>query len=284
MFVLRYLYLDQIETKKYKGYKVGNIEPSSFKNLETPRDVQNQKELDENEESLLKSYQACWDFLKNETFKLDAEEFLCRTGDYGSNPKEIVENRIKEFQMFLKNRYRYSKQNINSVLEIPFLYNLELNSFYKKWLAVRDEYLLQEGKLETQFVAFDDSSGIEATASIRAYNDALEMGLKSDLEEQETEYDLYYEVREPITNFRMNFLFLETLKCQVHKEGDSENKFFIDLEDIKSKMSGGDDLYVEDCESQDFIDFLGQKGLVYSGYQKGLENFLYYKFKQKNRR
>ena len=40
--VLRYLYLDQVETKSYKGYKKGDIQ-GSLKNLETLKNLKSKK-------------------------------------------------------------------------------------------------------------------------------------------------------------------------------------------------------------------------------------------------
>ena len=279
--VLRYLYLDHVENKSYEGYNKSEQDIERvFLNLKIPIEFEDQKPLSEKELSQIKSYQACIDALDSEitistmfdiqrtgVLSVDAEEFLCIQHDYGSNPKEIVQNQIKALKRSLNDRYRYGREDVFMGAVGKIL------GFYNKWLDVRNEYLKSEGLLGEQFVAFDDESGLKEYR-----DDILEGGLIKGY----SEYDLYYPVREPIANFVMDFVLLETMKCQVHKKGDENTAFFLDLESIKSKLPGGDSLYVEDCESDSVKTFLDNEDLVYMS-QRGLENFYRYNFKKEGR-
>ncbi|MDE0091774.1 MAG: zinc-dependent metalloprotease, partial [Oligoflexia bacterium] len=265
--VLRYLYLDQLETQSYKGYhEEGQDIEAVLMNLEIPTEPETQTALSQRELSQMKSYQACWDSLVG-----SKEEHLCLRFDYGSTPKEIVQNYIGRFQQNLNDRYKYGRVGVIH----PLVYisgSSNILRFYEKWIGVRDEYFLSQGLESVKYVAFGDEEGIEQYAAV------LEKGIKNS---SDSEYSLYYPVREPIANFMQNFLLLETMKCQVHK-GNEEEAFFLDLEDIKNKLSGNNNLYVRDCLSGPIQTFLTDNGLTYMG-QKGLEFFKNYNFRKEEK-
>ena len=66
---------------------------------------------------------------------------------------------------------------------------LKIQSFYNKWLIVRDDYLKTPESLEKEKIAIND------TDDIREYEQTLEEGLSL---EGNAEYNLYYNVRELI--------------------------------------------------------------------------------------
>ena len=274
--VLRYLYLDQVERESY-SYGDSDIE-SALLSLRTAKDPAMQSQLSDAKISQMKNYQACMDYLKSNivikefgkdgsvyraetrAHSVSAEDFLCIMHDYGSNPEEIVQNYIKSFKRSFNNRYRYAKSN-------PFMsFQPQILSFYNKWLDVRNKYLESQGAQNTKFVLFNDKEGIEK----------YKTSLVSGLEKGDSEYKLYYPVRELAAEFIMDLFLLESMKCKVKDERGEE--FFLDLEDIKSKLVG-DNLYVEDCLSQSIKEFLDENDLSLIA-QQGVENFRYYSFKE----
>ena len=276
--VLRYLYLDQVERESY-SYGDSDIE-SALLSLRTAKDPAMQSQLSDAKIPQMKNYQACMDDLRSNivirklhkdtissplslpqlVHSVSAEDFLCIMHDYGSNPEEIVQNYIKSFKRSFNNRYRYAKSN-------PFMsFQPQILSFYNKWLDVRNKYLESQGAQNTQFVLFNDKEGIEK------YKTSLDSGL----EKGDSEYKLYYPVRELAAEFIMDLFLLESMKCKVKDERGEE--FFLDLEDIKSKLVG-DNLYVEDCSSQPIKEFLDDNALSLIA-QQGMENFEYYSFKE----
>ena len=276
---LRYLYLDQVETKT-----------GGFLTLNTPENPEEQQPLSEDTLSQMKNYASCWDTVKNEVFHLkktkegyplkstpfmmntEAEDFLCLTHDYGSNPKEIVQNDINHFKRSLLS-YRYSYDNSTDP-GFTFLHRRILG-FYNKWIQLRNQYLKSISQTEKAFSLFDDKeSSLEYQKVIQEGLLCGEEKLQKGECQRSEEYDLYYDIRDVVFHFLMeDILFLKTMKCKVQDpEGRSRQ---LDLEAIKGKLSHGNKLYVEDCESEQIQDFFRKNDLTYLG-QTGLENFSSY--------
>ena len=243
--LLRFLYLNQIETKA-----------GGFLSLEISKDLYQQKPLSQEILSKKKNYLHCPDYLT----KTKPENFLCQQYDYGSTPKEIVELKIQTFkQWFNITRYRYDG--------IPkpsrFLPNaLNIIGFYAHWIQLRDQYLKSIGQMQSTISIISEDQ-----TSIDQYKALIAEGAKNN-----KEYSSYYEIREPIFQFVMDILYLETMKCEVQ---DSENnKHLIDLERIKHILTPklGQDLYVENCHSEQVTQFLTDNKLDLVR-QKGIENF-----------
>ena len=247
---LRYLYMDQMERK-------GGGEPL---NLDTPPEVSKQKSLSKSVLFQRKSYLYCSDAVKT------AEDFLCRHRDYGSNPLEIVTLYIEEFKRGLNRRYFYDgfhqDPNLNS---IPIFQLSNIISFYIKWIQLRDEYLTSRDQLEKANYILKDSDSIEE------YKKIVKEGLQTG-----GEYALYYPIRDVVSSFIMDLLFLETMKCKVMATNEDKT-YTLDLETIKSNLVAihGDKLYVEDCYSPMVINFLKENHLTLQD-QMGIEAFVSY--------
>lgn len=268
---LRYLYMNQLE--KSDGILL---------TLKIPEDPEQQQPLERllgrENLSLLKNYAHCGDAINNNSIpyfekpfpnfekpllkKLDyvlkpnAEDFLCLTHDYGSNPLEIVQSDIEEFKRKMRaSRYSYA--------EYKLIYSLlyrRILGFYNKWIFLRNEYLRSIGQLSKSFSLFNDK------ASIEEYKILIEKTKNME------EFALYYPIREIIFNFIKDIIFLKTMKCKVQ---DDENKvWYLDLNFIKNKLLFRD-LYVEDCQSEHIQDFFDNNNLTYLD-QTGVENFSSY--------
>ena len=276
--VLRYLYLNQVEKKE-----------GGLLSLEIPENPDLQQPLSENTLSQMKVYASCWDTVENTirqpiifmgnivgytripyVVKTDTEDFLCLIHDYGSSPLEIVQNDIKQFQHLSAWRYAYANK---AGPNFGISYRRVLG-FYNKWLRLRDEYLSSTGQTEKIWSLFDDEK------SVKEYQSAIERGLceGESLKKNKcskTEYDLYYPVHKVASDLLMDILFLKTMKCEVQ---DSKGWIRqLDLDYIKEKLlpKHREQLYVEDCNSDQIQDFFREKDLTYMG-QTGWENFFSY--------
>ncbi|MCZ0933237.1 MAG: zinc-dependent metalloprotease, partial [Oligoflexia bacterium] len=260
---LRYLYFDEIE-----------MEDGSFADLKIETDPEKQQSiLTKNTLQKRKKYLNCADWQIG-------KQIMCRKWDYGSNPKEIVQNYILTVKRFSNVfRYRYDLQESLFYNEqIPEKFRVQVNlqirtfpfnqtfsqllEYYKEWLKLRDNYLEVQNK---DFVYILDDN-----KSIDDYTDTIEKGMKGD-----GEYELYYSVREEISDFLMELADLDVMKCHFTELGGQEHKFSLDL--IKDRLSykHGNDLYLEDCRSPQVLDFFETNRLALNG-QAGYEDFVSY--------
>ena len=251
---LRYLYLDEME-----------MEDGSLADLNIDSDPKKQKALTEEILQERKKYRHC------SASGLNFRDLMCAKEDYGSNPKEIVQEHILSVKRNLNQlRYRYdldtnlfiamSYSSLNNKVNIPFQ---DLIYYYGKWMALRDDYLKTKGK-DFVYILSDQES-------TKRYTTVIEEGLKDN-----GEYALYYPVRKEVSDFIMtNLVGLDEMKCHFKDSEGKEHKF--SLEVIKDHLSyeHGDNLYVEDCRSPQVLDFFHENHLTLVE-QTGYENFSSY--------
>ena len=292
---LRYLYLDQVESKDYPGYKPENDEETlrkSFLNLKIMRTPEEQLPLDKGTLSQMKVYESCWDTVLNRTFKPDIEEdFLCIMEDYGSSPKEIVEWHIEQANrmMFNSERYAYAKTKEKKNMSKKMIPNFNfpktdlqrIAGFYQKLDKLREAVIRSIGEADAM-IAYLAAGEKTKKESIAQYKKFLEESFCDDKSFEAGSckkkiYDLYYPVREPIFNFVRENAFLRTMKCEIQNE--KGQSISMDLRIIKNKLLPelGPDLEVENCESEQIQNFFKKHKIKYLG-QTGLENFQSYFF------
>ena len=286
MAALRFLYMDQVEKKK-----PNQKEP--FLSLEIPNEPSQQKPLSEAIISQKKNYLHC------SYSEIGNPRSLCRMFDYGSTPEAITKFKILEIERnFNRLRYRYDTFTApweylsNDPRKVRGYYYWWIDNrlmgpifsvvnLYNYWLKLRNQYLLNGEKQKARYIIPEDKRLIESHI-VKEYQNTIKGNLDN------TEYNLYYQVREPVFNFFMNFLFLETMKCEVEDEDNEKKRYFFDLELIKRNLlSGGKEttegqfiegqttegqLYIVDCYSQAVKDFFKNEGLDVIG-QKGMEHF-----------
>ena len=250
---LRYLYLDELE-----------LEDGTFKRLEIPADPKNQNGLSKNMLQERKKYLHC-------SHAGLASVMMCDAGDYGSNPKEIVQQRILTIKRAL-NRFRYRYDALfhafpGHILEGSLTH---LQIYYNKWIELRDHYLKNTGK---NFVY-----NLEDQTAIDKYNIFIEEGLS-----RGGEYALYYPVRKEISDFMIELADLDEMKCHLTDDSEGAEHVF-SLKVIKNQLRDdyGDNLYVEDCQSPQVLDFFAQNNLAFT-QQTGYEDFVSY-YPQKSRK
>ena len=209
---LRFLYMGQIEMQDEK-----------IVSLNIPEDPSQQKELNEDILSQRKAYHHCSDeiaYNTNDDVK-DREQFICRRGDYGSSPLEIVNFLIEELHRGLNGvRYRYDAMIAKpSIMMMGVKILGKVEKFYQRWILLRNEYLNPEELSKSKYLISEEEDRIEDYTTL----------ISSD--KKEKEYEKYYNVRKPIYGFFLKVLSFETMKCEV--SDDDKNTHAIDLELIK---------------------------------------------------
>ena len=251
---LRFIYRNQVETDQ-KG---------EFLPLTIPSEPSLQKNpLTEEILSQRKQYLHCSDSLeRNRT-----TDYFCAKADYGSNPLEVVQFNIEKYKRrFNSFRYRYDVDPEDWQALYTPLYRIigKVSGFFGRWLQFRDLYLQSTGNVETtKYVLNDDKA-------LQEYKVAIESNSNE-------EYRSYYAVKDTAYEFFTNWLFTGSMQCQVQTL-DGGLKRTINLERITSFFISGQkehQLYMEDCNSPQIVDFLEKHGLELIG-QTGMENFIYY--------
>ncbi|MCY4512549.1 MAG: zinc-dependent metalloprotease, partial [Bdellovibrionales bacterium] len=290
---LRYLYLDQLESKSYSGYNPQDNEQTLKEvliDLKIEKKPEDQSPMDNNTLSQMRVYESCWDTVINKTFDPKVEDFLCIREDYGSSPKEIVEQYIEQSnrKMFNSERYAYAKtkeqrnprtQELVPNFGFPGNRLKRIIGFYQYLDNLKEINLRAAGEADKSIVSIAISEKLKEKG-LTDYEVALEKYSCDDKEFQAGQckkriYDLYYPVREPIFNFFRENVFLKSMKCEVQNE--KGQSVFLNLEHIKRKILPelGPDLMVENCESEQVQKFLADHNMPYLG-QTGLENFQSY--------
>ena len=259
---LRYLYLDELELKD-----------GSFKDLKIPVALKSQKALSEDLLKERKKYLHCSDEDLN-----SPQIMMCDDRDYGSNPKEIVQEHILSIRRdFNKSRYRYDLDPIlfSSILPSvnlrPNTHKNELSylgDYYDKWLKLRNDYLIRIGADPVVYLLGDQDA-------IDSYDTLIKEGLTNN-----EEYALYYPVRKEISDFMIELADLDEMKCHFTDLNSVGHVF--SLEAIKNRLMYGDNLYVEDCQSPQVSEFFVKNDLVFT-HQTGYEDFVSY-YPQKSRK
>ena len=252
---LRYLYMDQLETKDGKTLT-----------LDIPKDPDKQKSLTEQETILSqkKDYLYCPDEGVEDE---DEDNYFCLTFDHGYSPKTIAEFYIQKSRYYFDSvRYRYDAISLSSASNAVWRITNQmeqLKTLFGHWLTLRNNYLISEQKKDLIYYKISE----DTESLVENYNQAIQDNLESN-----KKYRDFYELREPIYNFFEEMIFKETMKCEL--TDDKGNKHSIDLELIKNRLldKHGEKLYVEDCYSPMIQAFFTEQNLQLTG-QKGIENF-----------
>ena len=261
---LRYIYMDQVEKKSSS-----DEDDVEFLSLDIPKDPDKQTPIPDDIKSQMKPYQHCSTYVAFVT-RLN-EDFHCVPHDYGSNPTETVQffiDQLKRTFNFL--RYRYDTNRLYDKLFFSKVINngrliKEIELFYKEWIKLRNKYLsVASPDILTYDVSDPDST--------HKYTEIINNGL-NDL--KGSDYALYYPVRELISDFLMDFLFLESMQCLI-KDRNLNTERFINLNFVTIVLeSSGNPFYVKDCYSPDIKSFFESQNYELIG-QKGFESFTYY--------
>ncbi len=252
---LRFIYRDQVETKDgtWTSLSIDPLDPAKH------------QMIDENLISNMKSYQHCSDFVAQ---KERQQDFLCVWHDYGSNPEEIVNGYVEKVKRIFSKRYRYDLDNFDFLKRnqtVPLMvdfYVRHILNFYSQWLSYRNKYLQATNNLDkVKFV-------LNSEEALEQYHSVLQEGLE---QKQDTEYALYYPIREIVPPFIMDFLFASSMKCKVQQ---GEQVWTLNLESIRKYLvdEHHENLYVEDCYSPMITDFFNKNGLTLNE-QTGLNIF-----------
>ena len=262
---LRYIYMNQVEEKSSSDE--GDVK---FLTLDIHQDPDQQKPLPDSIKSRMKSYQHCSTYVALVT-RLN-EDFHCIPFDYGSTPIETVQFYIDRFKRaFNILRYRYDADKRRE----EFLYVSEhaglikhIIAFYREWLKLRNNYLSVSPSNLLIYNVSDPNS-------IYRYTNIINNGLE---ELKDSSYALYYPVRELVSNFLMDFLFLESMQCLIrHRHLNIERSINLNLV-IRNLVpfSGPNGLYAKDCYSPEIRTFFESQKYELIG-QKGFEDFITYK-------
>lgn len=205
-----------------------------------------------------KQYMHCSDFVQR------FEDFLCTPFDYGSNPEEIATYHVTNaYRFFANNRYRYDSAGLSNPIE---RYLTPLNHFYQYWVNLSRNYLLSIAEKEKANYIFNDVESVER------YKELIKTSVENSRDE---EYSAYYPIRHIIPPLMLDYFFAitETMKCEV-REGSSDDNQLLNLQDIRSFLLPryGDNLYVEDCYSEQVINFFEENNLTLIK-QRGMEEF-----------
>ena len=266
--VLKFLYTDQITRE-------GQTIP-----LKTPRNPEQQIKLSELDVLKDKNpkYESCPDWMV-------IIKFLCIPHDYGSTPKEIVNfyrHTIK--RTFNRTKYLYDvNQTFQSVGQGRFAGFVQfinekifaINLLYSHWMGLKNERF-KEQREKALYAIYPEDQHQAQQKVIQTYMDTI-----SPYENEETqqlkegitqEYVDYYEMRPAVTQFVEDFIFMETMKCEVRdKDGKT---YLIAIETIQAYLPNSmtEVWYVEDCFSEDIKNSLASHDLQVVA-QHGMENF-----------
>ena len=233
---LRFIYFDQVELAKGGFLKV----PSGV-NKEDPDSSQKSilqavKNAGLTREDL-KSYKILCGG-KKEPGEIDLDKPLCKRFDYGAGPLEIVTNIIAySDNLLMAGRNRYDAKSVPSRSEIAFIERVA--PFYKKWKKLRDALLKLKDNKSVFDYSFIDSGHIEKYEGI-IKKEALE----------NSDFQSYYEIQEPIFNYIINLIFLPLKHC-IYKGSDNTYSA-VALKDIKAELVSDFIAYPDD--SAEFID------------------------------
>ena len=241
---LRFLYVGQLETKSGK-----------FIDLNISNNPDKQISLNEMDLPQRKSYLHCLDHIASKRVEA-AENFLCISRDYGSNPFEIITYYMESYQREFDNRrYRYDDSFFVQLDRILLDKTTNIVAFLTRWMMLKKLYFQKKGLEGLLKYSVADPSSQENYKSVLA-ND----------QDKTAEYSAYYKIKEPTLNFFLDILFMESMKCEVR---DSfSRKHLIDLELIRTQFNPE---YVEDCYSKSIKDFLAKQGLELIS-QRGVED------------
>ena len=281
--VLRFLYMDQIEIA---GHSETEFLPP-FLALSIPKNTKEQNQLSDEILNKRKVYLHCSDSKEQSN---QGENFLCKKFDHGSKPKEAILffiDRIKQF--FNIYRYRYDNPQgltpFNIFLSRFAVLYSKIEGFYKHWIKLRNDQL--EGTNDLQYTRYRiPENPNEDDERIARYKEIIQ-----ERDKEGTEYSDFYSLRNSFYDFAIDFLFLETMKCEVCETEEvifynaskcktGGQKYFIDLELIKqyytSLTSKEFQKPIVDCYSPLIKNFLKDELSLKLIGQKGKEDFLSY--------
>ena len=273
---LRFLYANQAEvlveesndTERERDVK------DTVLNLQLDEEPLNQTSLSQNDQISGYKYLRCTDR------DLSLKELMCKDYDYGSSPKEVIEEKYKSLKRLLNSqRYRYDTVIEDFAIRATGFPNLkgagwmlepfgkrlqtrllDISKYYDKWLSLVDD--LFPNNPTYRLYQLNNPNDIE-TYTKRLYDHYISQTVSE-------EYKSYYPVRETFKQIVMDWLFLEEMTCQLqHSETKQEDWFT--LEFLQNQIIDKSELYVEDCYSESIKNLAESRGYVVIR-QKGYEN------------
>ena len=160
---------------------------------------------------------------------------LCKGGDYGTTPLEVVKNaiiRTDNHTMTMRNRY-----DSDSILQTKPDLTIRVMPFYKRWQRYRNRFLKKRGKTILDYSLFNPDHR-------KAYRQIIE-----EEAHRNPEFRAYMEVREPIFNYFYKLSFMPVKHC-VYKNSDNAYQA-IALENIEKEISYQE--YPENSRKEQFI-------------------------------
>ena len=224
---LRFIYFDQVELTKAAANRIKDSKNISCIEdgrcfLKVPAGANSDSQRQQ--KSILQTVQA--EDLAQEDIKAyrvcgwDTTHPLCKGGDYGASPLEVVKNTIIQ-----TDNYIMSMRNRHDSDEIPkwdFTFNNRLNDFYKRWIYHRDK--LFKGRKETLL----DYSFLRPDHR-KEYKRIIEEEAR-----RNPEFRAYYEIRQPVFNYFYKWAFMPVKHC-VYK-GFDDSYSAIALENIEKEI------------------------------------------------
>lgn len=253
---LRFLYRNQIEDVN-----------GGLQELKVLEDPSQQPPISKTILNKRKLYSHCSDFI---IFEKQAEDLLCERWDYGSNPYEITNYYIEKVKNILNySRYRYDDHELLAN-RLMFIYLIRIKDFYDKWIQIRDMYLSSN----MSFKQTKHYNILDHQSVIDGYTQAIN---PKNLTTDKKEYNHYYSLREKISDFFLDFFFQKTMRCEVKDLTKNGNVYSLNLEFIKLMLQSQhiNNLYVEDCYSDQVLEFFMQNNIQLLS-QSGFENFFSY--------
>ena len=280
---LKFVYMNQFE--HFDLNTDGSLRLVS-KELDFPEDPAQQKQISQQfDREILTAYLHCPDDLaRRRGIKNQGENFFCQRFDYGSNPLETVNYHFEKVKyVFRSLRYRYDVDRGTGFGGLFTSSFIKIAEFYSRWVALRNQYLKST---QQQQIAIDYMIGNDERAE--DYKKTIQEGL--DINEN---YNKHHQIRSLFHRFMTDFIFLETMKCEVCElEENSKDQckvgspnHLIDLEIIREALLPihKEDSFVRNCFSTNVQTFLQQKGLKLLS-QIGVENFKSYYSEEKHNR
>lgn len=228
---LRFVYFDKVELVKKGGEPFLEVPAGADRNPENPQKSILNTLKDENlKKEDLKLHRICGGKKPraddSDYGELNPDDPLCSRWDYGSTPREVVENQLAKINRFLLGkRNRYDSETVEHEPEIRGRgLKIRLEPIYQKWASTyRDPLLLKKGKKLLEDYSFLNED------HVNEYKNIID-----EEAEKNPAFKEYYEARQLIFDYIKEVAFLPIKHC-IYKGTDNSYKA-VALENIEEKI------------------------------------------------
>ena len=186
---------------------------------------------------------------------INPDDPLCVKFDYGSTPKEVVKNAIRDIKMiFMVTTRRYDNQGLSEnyfkqVGEAIGMQSLIIFRHFMKWSRLRNDLLKAHNRELFDFYE-------NTTYDTDSYQKIIETELKN------PEFKSYYEIVPAVFDFISELTFIPPKHCVYQKEGTFQAVSLDIIRDkLKTDFPDGSREILIDCQSPVVKEFSEQKEL-----------------------